>query len=146
MITFLPCCFYLGFDESLVIVSPDLGPMGWKSPWKKNTHGYSTKPPPGHVPPPRNKGLIAGLIKGNQWVFISPDHKAGYFWGDIRGIRGGLVDQPQCFHSHRRVANPSSREGNKTNWHPGCGFTRHHQDDYMFRIGNPYWDVLLGTW
>ena len=24
--------------------------------------------------PPRNKGLIAGLIKGNQWVFISPDH------------------------------------------------------------------------
>ena len=25
-------------------------------------------PPPGHVPPPRNKGLIAGLIKGNQWL------------------------------------------------------------------------------
>ncbi len=31
-------------------------------------------PPPGHVPPIRNKGFIAGL-KGNQWVFISPDHK-----------------------------------------------------------------------
>ena len=42
--------------------------------------------PPGHVPPPRNQGLIAGLIKGNQWVFISPDHKAGYF------CVGGLVD------------------------------------------------------
>ena len=27
--------------------------------------------PPGHVPPPRNEGLIAGLIKGNQWL-ISP--------------------------------------------------------------------------
>ena len=26
--------------------------------------------------PLRNKGLIAGLMKGNQWVFISPDHKA----------------------------------------------------------------------
>ena len=23
--------------------------------------------------------LIAGLIKGNQWAFISPDHKAGHF-------------------------------------------------------------------
>ena len=31
--------------------------------------------PPGPRTPPRNKGLIAGLIKGNQWVFISPDHK-----------------------------------------------------------------------
>ena len=41
--------------------------------------------------PPRNKGLIAGLIKGNQWVFISPDHKAGYFWAG--GMLGGLVDQ-----------------------------------------------------
>ena len=41
--------------------------------------------PPGHVPPPPeiNKGLSFGLIKGNQWVFISPDHKAGYFWGGV---------------------------------------------------------------
>ena len=30
--------------------------------------------------PPSNKGLIAGLIKGNQWL-INPDHKAGYFLG-----------------------------------------------------------------
>ena len=29
---------------------------------------------------PRNKGLIFGLIKGNQWL-INPDHKAGYFLG-----------------------------------------------------------------
>ena len=27
------------------------------------------------------------FIKGNQWVFISPDHMASYFWGS-----GGLVD------------------------------------------------------
>ena len=27
--------------------------------------------PPGHVSPPRNKGLIFGLIKGTQWL-ISP--------------------------------------------------------------------------
>ena len=31
---------------------------------------------------PFPKGLIAGLIKGNQWVFRSPDHKA-------RKISGG---------------------------------------------------------
>ena len=42
--------------------------------------------PPPNVPPQIHKGLIAGLIKGNQWL-ISPDHKAGYFLG-------GLVDQP----------------------------------------------------
>ena len=36
--------------------------------------------PPPKLPPPSNKGLIAGLIKGNQWL-ISPDHKAGYFLG-----------------------------------------------------------------
>ena len=32
--------------------------------------------------PLRNKGLIAGLIKGHQWL-ISPDHKAGYFWWGV---------------------------------------------------------------
>ena len=36
------------------------------------------QPPRNQPPPHRNKGLIAGL-KGNQW--LSPDHKAGYFWG-----------------------------------------------------------------
>ena len=37
--------------------------------------------------PPRNKGLIAGLIKGNQWL-ISPDHKALFLWGGYvaRGV------------------------------------------------------------
>ena len=29
---------------------------------------------------PPSKGLIAGLIKGNQWL-MNPDHKAGYFLG-----------------------------------------------------------------
>ena len=33
-------------------------------------YGWSTNPPPGHVPPPPPE--IAGLIKGNQWVLISP--------------------------------------------------------------------------
>ena len=37
--------------------------------------------------PPRNKALIFGLLKGNQWVFISPDHEAGYFFcGDTLGV------------------------------------------------------------
>ena len=35
----------------------------------------SYPPPPKAIPPPRKKGLIAGLIKGNQWL-INPDHKA----------------------------------------------------------------------
>ena len=43
-------------------------------------------------PPPRNKALIFGLIKGNQWVFIVPDHKAGYFLGYPRGIGGVPLD------------------------------------------------------
>ena len=42
-------------------------------------------------PPPRNKGLIAGLIKGNQWL-ISPKNKALVLGGGL--VRGGLVDQP----------------------------------------------------
>ena len=64
---------------------------GDELPTSTGDHGYSTNPPLTY-PPPRNKGLIAGLIKGNQWL-ISPDHKAGYFWGGVRGP-GGLVDQP----------------------------------------------------
>ena len=35
---------------------------------------------------PRNKGLIAGLIKGNQWL-ISPNHKALFLGG---GTLGGV--------------------------------------------------------
>ena len=34
--------------------------------------------------PLRNEGLRAGLIKGNQWVFISSDHQARYFRGGPR--------------------------------------------------------------
>ena len=33
-------------------------------------------PPPKLRLPPRNKGLMFGLIKGNQWVFIVPKIKA----------------------------------------------------------------------
>ena len=51
--------------------------------------------PPGHVPPLlRNKGLIAGLIKGRQWL-ISPDHKA-LFLGGVRWGGGRLT-------SHRAI-------------------------------------------
>ena len=40
-------------------------------------HGtfMASQPTPNLYTPPRNQGLIAGLIKGNQWL-ISPDHKA----------------------------------------------------------------------
>ena len=36
--------------------------------------------------PQIRKGLIAGLIKGNQWL-ISPDHKALFLAGYVRGGR-----------------------------------------------------------
>ena len=45
-------------------------------------------------PPPGNKALIAGLIKGNQWVFIVPDHKAGYFLGGV-ALGGVPLDSHQ---------------------------------------------------
>ena len=55
-----------------------------------------TPPPPITSPHHRNKGLIAGLSKGNQWfTSISPDQKAGYFWGRVHG-RGGWLTS----HSH----------------------------------------------
>ena len=54
--------------------------------------GKVNQPPPRPRTPLRNKGLIAGLIKGNQWL-ISPDHKA-LFVGGGTWPGGGLVDLP----------------------------------------------------
>ena len=56
-------------------------------------HGWSTYPPLTY-PPPRNKGLIFGLIKGNHWL-ISPDHKASnlssiFLWENF--VRGPFPD------------------------------------------------------
>ena len=48
-------------------------------------YGYLTNPP-GPRTPARNKGLIAGLIKGNQWL-INPDHKALFLGGVCQGGR-----------------------------------------------------------
>ncbi len=45
-----------------------------------------------HVPTPSNKGLIAGLIKGNQWVFIVPDHKGRLFLAEV--ALGGQLGFP----------------------------------------------------
>ena len=45
-------------------------------------HGDRQPTPPGPRTPPRNKGLIAGLIKGNQRL-ISPKNKA-LFLGGVR--------------------------------------------------------------
>ena len=45
-------------------------------------HGWSTNPA-GPRTPPRNKGLIAGLIKGNQWKkgpIIRPAISGGGTW------------------------------------------------------------------
>ena len=45
--------------------------------------------PSGELTPPRNKALIAGLIEGNQWVSINPNHKAGYFFLGGVALAGG---------------------------------------------------------
>ncbi len=49
-----------------------------------------TPPRASQETPLRNKGLIAGLIQGNQWL-ISHDHKDGYFWGVRHGGVGWLA-------------------------------------------------------
>ena len=59
-----------------------------------NSYRYHGNPscPPQSYPPQVHKGLIAGLIKGNHWVFISPDHKALAISGGgnrVRGFGGG---------------------------------------------------------
>ncbi len=65
---------------------PISGTMGT---WTPKIMAIVNQPPPKrHVPPSQiHKGFIAGLIKGNQWL-IGPDHKAGYFWGGVRGPGG----------------------------------------------------------
>ena len=52
--------------------------------------GQLTAPRATYPPPPRNKGLINGLIKGSPWVFIST-RLAIFFWGGVRD-RAGLFD------------------------------------------------------
>ena len=41
------------------------------------------------------KALIAGLIKGNQWLIV-PDHKAGYFLGGV-ALGGGTLGSHDIF-------------------------------------------------
>lgn len=72
--------------------TPETAPFSWggfhdKKTWTTYWSWLVNLTPPGHLPHLENKGLIAGLIMGNQWVFISRDHEAGYFWGSgtLRG-------------------------------------------------------------
>ena len=56
-----------------------------------------TPPPPITPPHHRNKGLIAGLSKGNQWFHkYKPWSKGRLFLGEGAWTRG-LVDQSQPF-------------------------------------------------
>ena len=66
-------------------------PGSWQINGLMISHGKLNQTPPDHVhvpPETIHKALMFGLIKGNQWVFISPDHEAGYFWGGY--VRGGV--------------------------------------------------------
>ena len=102
---FCPCTSLYRIFVSVRTATPgDVAIFRHKLQWKSLRLGGNqlfswlvNQTPPGHVPPPRNKGLIAGLIKGNQWL-ISPDHKAGYFCGGYGG--GGLVDEPWYLEWH----------------------------------------------
>ncbi len=53
------------------------------------THGNLRVPTPPRPPPPRNKALIAGLIKGNQWLIV-PSEGTLYFLGFPRVALGGF--------------------------------------------------------
>ncbi len=65
----------------------------------QKNHGWSTGTPPFRGPPLRNKGLIAGLIKGNQWVL------GGRF------VRGGrLTCHEKKSDESVRVAPPYSKD------------------------------------
>ena len=67
--------------------------------WRSSTY------PPRATSPPENKGLIAGLIKGKHWL-ISPDHKAGYFWGGTLG-GGRLTSHDGQFHLNKKLIKPN---------------------------------------
>ena len=73
-------------------------------------------PPITGAPPQIHKGLIAGLIKGSQWVFISPNHKAGYFWGGYVG--GGWLTSHETISAMpwRSYVRPSQTI--RTGWFP----------------------------
>ena len=57
-----------------------LGLLKKKSHWAP---AWLVNLPPPNTPPPRNKGLIAGLIKGNQWLTCN--------WAPL------LFCKPHCF-------------------------------------------------
>ena len=89
--------FLLGFGNfwgvnSLLVFG---GELSLHPKWRKPTI-MASQPTPPYRTPPRNKGLIAGLIKGNQRL-ISPDHKALSISGAGYVARGGLVDQPSNY-------------------------------------------------
>ena len=68
----------LGFQVVLYEKIGDIVQTGVRNQIKKSileNESWLVNQPPLTYPPPRNKGLIAGLIKGNRTVFISPDHK-----------------------------------------------------------------------
>ena len=78
--------------------------------------GWATYPP--MYPLQKYSFNSRPLIKGNQWVFISPDHKAGYvllavgryFW---RGIRRSRLESP--FITWREPSLRISPRGTRTN-------------------------------
>ena len=61
----------------------------------RKSQGLSLVNLPPNVPPPRNKGLIAGLIKGNQW--LKSPYRGGVCWlamtGKIKVIVEGQSDR-----------------------------------------------------
>ena len=70
---------------SLLLISPRI----FRRPGRADTwygvrswQSKGTRDPKATFTPKKKPALIAGLIKGNQWLIV-PDHKAGYFLGGV---------------------------------------------------------------
>ena len=95
--TFFMRCLSSACDQVILYTYPcRWGSVSWVAPsflkvWKNAVQHHSSWLVNQHPPnvPPRNKGLLAGLIKGKQWL-ISPDHKALFL--------GVASIQPPLFH------------------------------------------------
>ena len=74
--------FRFGFHHEVLLKKSDAEKMSSKTQYLLKKWGVKLGRP----------GVLeVGSWKGNQWVFISLDHKVGYFWGGVRGPGGGRL-------------------------------------------------------
>ena len=85
-----------------LLLSSDLGRSG---KYTSYIHLFMAgQPTPRNIPPQKNVFFFC-LLKGNQWL-TSPDHKAGYFWGNY---------QPRSLFTDKFGSNPNTPQLGKGN-------------------------------